>query len=59
MRIHIHCGMSLFIQLGQDQRTALFLPYLMCEKWKEIKAIYFILAAVACGSLGQEGRDWQ
>lgn len=34
-------------------------PHLMCEKWKEIKAISFILAAVACGSLGQEGRDWQ
>lgn len=57
---HTHWGISLFTQFGQDQRTVL---QLMCERWKEIKAISFkwsrILAAVGCGSLGQEERDWQ
>lgn len=56
--MHTHCVVILFIQPGQDQEYG---PrsHFMCEKWKEIKAVSFILAAVACGSLGQQGWDWQ
>jgi len=50
---HTRCGNGLFIQLGQDQRTvSVPFPHLMCEKWKEIKAISFSLRA----AVSRDGR---
>lgn len=50
-----------FVYPARSRPVCGFLSFahLMCEKWKEIKVISFILVAVGCGSLGQEGRHWQ
>lgn len=45
------CAAGLFVQRGHRRALPVFpLAHLMCEKWKEIKAISFFQAGVGCGS---------